>query len=227
MRKHILLVDDDVLLRASLAFNLTQAGYRASTAPTAEEGLVVAQRDAPALTLLDVSLPGMDGFEALGRFRALVGNPVILLTARADEMDEAGGLARGADDYVIKPFSFMVLLARINTALRRYEEQATSRNTTVQVGDVTINSATHQVYINHRPVELRPREFGVLFYLAERAGIVVTAEELLANVWGTEYLGEPQVVYVTISRLREKLERDPQRPQRIVSMRGIGYKLMP
>ncbi len=228
MSKHILLVDDDELLRTSLAFNLTQAGYRASTAPSAEEGLAVAQKDPPVLILLDVGLPGMDGFEALGRFRDQVRKPVILLTARADDLDQARGLAEGADDYVTKPFSFTILLARINTVLRRANAVANPfpSGSVIEVGDLYLNAVTRQVQVGERLFELRPREFDLLFYLALHPGSVVKAEDLLAQVWGTEFVGEPQVVYVTVSRLREKLEDDPQHPQRIVSVRGIGYKLV-
>ncbi len=229
MSEHILLVDDDALLRTSLAFNLGQAGYRASMAASAEDGLAAALQDPPALILLDVGLPGMDGFQAVALFREQIGKPVILLTARASEMDETWGLAQGADDYVTKPFSLPVLLAHIHSVLRRSNGEAmrSQDGALIEAGDVHINRATHVVRVRDRLVELRPREFDLLVYLAQRPEQVVTAQELLMQVWGPEYAGEPQVVYVTVSRLRVKLEDRPADPPRIVSLRGIGYKLVP
>ena len=230
MDTHVLLVDDDALLRRSLAFNLEQAGYRVSTAANAEDALALAARDPPDLILLDIGLPGMDGLDALRHFRSRVGGPVIFLTARRRELDEVLGLELGADDYVTKPFDLDVLLARIKTVLRRVERSETvptQISGPVVVGDLVLDPGAHTVTLAGRPVELPPREFDLLHTLALAPGQVVSADALLSRVWGAEYEGEPQVVYVHVRWLREKLEQDPHHPRRIVTVRGVGYKLEP
>lgn len=229
MNKHILLVDDDQLLRRSLSFNLEQAGYRVSTAASAEDALALTARDRPDLVLLDIGLPGMDGLDALRHFEERMSVPVIFLTARRRELDEVLGLELGADDYITKPFDQDVLMARIKAVLRR-SEQAASPPTEPEplvVGDVVIDPAAHTVSVEGRPVELPPREFDLLHALALEAGHVVSVDDLLARVWGAEYEGESQVVYVHVRWLREKLEEDPHRPRRIITVRGVGYKLEP
>jgi DNA-binding response OmpR family regulator len=229
MDSHILLVDDDALLRRSLAFNLEQASYRVSTAATAEDALALARRDRPNLVLLDIGLPGMDGLDALRYFQAQVGVPVIFLTARRRELDQVLGLEMGADDYITKPFDLDVLLARIKAVLRRSERPAVTaaEPTPLTLGDMVIDPAAHTVTLAGHSVELPPREFDLLHTLALEAGRVVSADELLSRVWGAEYEGESQVVYVHIRWLREKLEEDPHNPIRIVTVRGVGYKLEP
>ena len=227
MVSHILLVDDDALLRRSLAFNLEQAGYRVSTAASAEDALALAQRDRPDLVLLDIGLPGMDGLDALRHLDAQVGVPVIFLTARRRELDEVLGLELGADDYVSKPFDLDVLLARIKVVLRRSEKAAApaAEPTPLALGDMIIDPSAHTVTIGGRLLDLPPREFDLLHTLALEAGHVVSIDELLARVWGAEYEGESQVVYVHIRWLREKLEDDLDHPRRIITVRGVGYKL--
>jgi DNA-binding response OmpR family regulator len=229
MAANILLVDDDALLRRSLAFNLERAGYRAATAESAENALSQAQRHRPDLVLLDIGLPGMDGLEALRQFEEHVGAPVIFLSARHRELDQVLGLEMGADDYVTKPFDLDVLLARIKAVLRRSQRvpQRATDPAILQVGDLTIDPTAHTVTVGSRSIELPPREFDLLYVLTSEAGRVVSADSLLAQVWGPEYAGEPQVVYVHIRWLREKLEEDPQHPRRIVTVRGVGYKLEP
>ncbi len=229
MSGHILIVDDDALLRRSLAFNLEQAGYRCSTAATAEDALAMAQRERPDLVLLDISLPGMDGLEALRHFQDEVGTAVIFLTARRRELDEILGLELGADDYVTKPFSTDLLLARIKAVLRRaaHATPPVPKDDSLRVGDLCIDPLAHTVTLGGKPIELAPRTFDLLYVLALNAGRVLPAEELLARVWGAEYEGEPQVLYVHIRWLRERLEEDPSNPRRIVTVRGVGYKLVP
>jgi DNA-binding response OmpR family regulator len=227
MASHILLVDDDALLRRSLAFNLERAGYRVSTAASAEDALALAQRDRPDLVLLDIGLPGMDGLDALRHLDAQVGVPVIFLTARRRELDEVLGLELGADDYVSKPFDLDVLMARIKVVLRRSEKMAApaAEPTPLTVGDMLIDPSAHTVTIAGHLIDLPPREFDLLHTLALEAGRVVSINELLARVWGAEYEGESQVVYVHIRWLREKLEDDLDHPRRIITVRGVGYKL--
>jgi len=228
--KHILLVDDDTLLRRSLAFNLEKAGYQVSTAATAEDALARVRLDIPDLILLDIGLPGMDGLDALRALQRELSVPVIFLTARRRELDEILGLELGADDYVTKPFDIDVLLARIKAVLRRAGQPGGTHLPELKplvVGDLVIDPAAHRVTVGGEPVELAPREFDLLTALAQEAGHVLSIDALLSRVWGAEYAGEPQVVYVHIRWLREKLEEDPQNPQRIVTVRGVGYKLLP
>jgi DNA-binding response OmpR family regulator len=229
MTEHILLVDDDELLRQGLSFNLERAGYHISTAASAEEALVLARSDPPDLILLDIGLPGMDGLEAFRSFKKELDVPVIFLTARQRELDEVLGLELGADDYVTKPFSTDVLLARIRATLRRARRSVPERPVRgrLAVGDLVIDSDAHQVTVGGRAVTLSPREFDLLFVLALQAGKVMTLDDLLTQVWGAEYRGEPQVVYVHIRWLREKLEEDSHSPRRIVTVHGVGYKLEP
>jgi DNA-binding response OmpR family regulator len=229
MSRHILITDDDALLRRSLAFNLEQNGYRASTAASAEDALALARRDPPDLVLLDIGLPGMDGLDALRRFKEEIVVPVIFVTARRRELDEVLGLELGADDYITKPFDLDVLLARVKAVLRRMERPpvAPSAPTPITLGDLTIDPAAHTVTIGPKQVDLSPREFDLLHALALRARAVVPVDELLASVWGAEFIGQPQVVYVHIRWLREKIESDPNQPKRILTVRGIGYKLEP
>jgi DNA-binding response OmpR family regulator len=225
----VLIVDDDALLRRSLAFNLEKAGYGVSTAASAEDALAQVHLNPPDLLLLDIGLPGMDGLDALRRLRQQMAEvPVIFLTARRRELDQVVGLELGADDYVTKPFDVDVLLARIKAVLRRSAPQARPQKpVSLAVGDVLIDPAAHSVLVNGNPVDLTPREFDLLYALAREAGNVVSVDDLLARVWGAEYAGEPQVVYVHIRWLREKLEGDPAHPRRIVTVRGVGYKLVP
>jgi DNA-binding response OmpR family regulator len=224
--KHILLVDDDELMRRSLAFNLEQAGYRASAAANAEDALAVARRDPPDLILLDIGLPGMDGLDALRSFQQRADTPIIFVTARRRELDQALGLELGADDYITKPFDVNVLLARVKAVLRRYERSAPSMTQErLEVGDLVIEPAAHVVSLAGEPLDLAPREFDLLSALALHAGQVVSVDDLLAQVWGAEYEGETQAVYVHIRWLREKIEADPQNPRRIITVRGVGYKL--
>lgn len=229
MNKHILLIDDDALLRRSLAFNLEQNGYQVKTASSAEEGLGIVRQAPPDLILLDIGLPGIDGLEALKEFREQHTLPVILLTARRRELDEVLGLELGADDYITKPFNLEVVLAHIKSVLRRTGQPASipTGRKPIRVGDLEIDPLVHRVIKNGQPVELSPREFELLYCLALEAGKVVTVNDLLAIVWGAEFAGEAQVVYVHIRWLREKLEADPNHPRRILTVRGIGYKLIP
>jgi DNA-binding response OmpR family regulator len=228
MSKHILIVDDDALMRRSMAFNLEQAGYRASNAANAEDALALARRDPPDLVLLDIGLPVMDGLEALRRFKDQAGAPVIFVTARRRELDEVVGLELGADDYVTKPFDMDVLLAHIKAVLRRSERpvQVPDKPAPMRVGDLMIDPLAHTVTVGGRPVELTPREFDLLHTFALDPNRVFSVNELLAQVWGAEFIGQPQVVYVHIRWLREKIEADPNHPRYLITVRGVGYKLM-
>ena len=229
MQKHILVVDDDALMRRSVAFNLEQAGYRANSAASAEDALAFAVRDRPDLVLLDIGLPGMDGLDALKKFKEQVNVPVIFVTARRRELDEILGLELGADDYITKPFEMSVLLAHVKAVLRRAgtEQPAPAVDQPVSAGDLTLDPLAHTVSLAGQPLELTRREFDMLHTLMLHAGQVLSTQDLLSNVWGAEYVGEPQVVYVHIRWLREKIEDNPDKPERILTVRGVGYKLIP
>jgi DNA-binding response OmpR family regulator len=226
---HILLVDDDALLRRSLALSLEQAGYRASTEANAEDAIALARRDRPDLVLLDIGLPGMDGLQAMSQFEEL-GTPVIFLTARRRELDEILGLELGADDYITKPFEVDVVLARIKAVLRRLGRMETLEQpgpAPLAVGDLQIDPRAHAVSVGGHPVELPPIEFSLLHTLALEAGRVVSVDEILARVWGPDHVGDAQLVYVHMRWLREKLEEEPHHPRRILTVHGVGYKLQP
>jgi DNA-binding response OmpR family regulator len=227
MPKHILIVDDDVMMRRSLALSMEQVGYKASNAANAEDALMLASREPPDLVLLDIGLPEMDGLDALHHFKERLGIPVIFLTARRRNLDEILGLELGADDYITKPFDLDVLLAHVKAVLRRSElsQPKIDLESPLTLGDLSIFPGAHVVEIGGESVDLRPREFALLHTLALQPGMVVSADDLLASVWGAEYIGEPQVLYVHIRWLRKKIEDDPDNPKRIITVHGVGYKL--
>ncbi len=237
----IYMVDDDALLRRSLGWTLAQAGFGVAPFPDAETALhalaaVQAQRARlPDLVLLDIGLPGMDGLDALRTLHRRLDLPVIFVTARRRELEQVLGLELGADDYITKPFDSDVLVARIRAVLRRRraapgagrpDAQAALPGDALLVGDLLILPGAHQATVGSRALELSPREFALLLALARRAEQVVAVEELLQSVWGAGYEGEPQVVYVHVRRLRAKLEQDAAEPQRLLTVRGVGYKLV-
>ncbi len=230
MKMHILSVDDDSLMRRSLAFRLEQAGYRVSSAASGEEALLAVGQDPPDLMLLDIGLPGMDGLEVLRQLRLEHDIPIIFLTARRRELEQILGLELGADDYVTKPFDMDVLLARIRAVLRRSQHSApvpaAPSASRLVIGDLVIDTAAHSVAVAGTSIELSRREFDLLHALAQEAGNVLPSDELLEQVWGAEFVGEPQVLYVHMRRLREKLEESPNKPTRLVTVRSVGYKLV-
>jgi len=228
MPRNILLVDDDILMRRSLAFHLEQAGYQVRTAASAEDALEIVDQAPLDLVVLDINLPGMDGLDALREIKRRRDLPVIFLTARRRELDEVVGLEIGADDYVTKPFDVSVLLAHIKTVLRRGAPAtaADAASGPLTVGDISIDPDSHTVSRRGRRIDLTPREFGLLLALARHADKVLSTEQLIAMAWGAEFSGQPQVVYVHIRWLRQKLEDDPSQPRLIITVRGVGYKLV-
>jgi DNA-binding response OmpR family regulator len=227
MPRTILLVDDDALMRRSLAFHVEQAGYQVRTAASAEDALAQVRHSPPDLVVLDISLPGMDGLDALRELKAQYNLPVIFLTARRRELDEVVGLELGADDYITKPFDADVVLAHIKAVLRRTGGTSQPEKMRLTVGDLEIDPESHTISCAGKFLDLSPREFDLLYALASQPEKVIATEDLLAQVWGAEFVGQPQVVYVHIRWLREKLEFNPNRPKRIVTVRGVGYKLIP
>lgn len=223
--KKILIVDDDALMRRSLAYNLEQAGYQTTTAANAEDALAVVRAFPPDLVLLDIGLPEMDGLDAIKMIKSIASIPVIFVTARHRNLDEVVGLELGADDYITKPFDVDVLIAHMKAVFRRIEEsEVATKPESLQVGKLKMDLAAHTVSLNEKPVELSPKMFDLLYQLVSRPNRVITTDELLKSVWGAEYEGEPQVVYVHIRWLREKLEEDPNHPSMILTVRGVGYK---
>jgi len=228
MSREILIVDDDALLRRSLAFHLEQAGYSVQTSANAENALATIQRKPPGLVLLDVGLPGMDGLDALKMIKRDRDIPVIFLTARRRELDEVLGLELGGDDYITKPFDVDVLLARVKAVLRRAAAVTMSEMTEkVQVSDLVVDPASRTARLAGSTLSLTRREFDLLHVLAMQSGVVVSTDDLLNQVWGAEFSGQPQVLYTHIRWLREKLEANPDSPKRILTVRGVGYKLVP
>jgi len=221
-----MLVDDDVLMRRSLAFNLEQAGFRSSAAANAEDALSMAKQNLPDLVLLDISLPGMDGLDAIKHFKEQFRVPVIFVTARHRNLDEVLGLELGADDYITKPFDVDVLIAHIKAVLRRNESASdlSQPAQSIKVGDLTLDPTAHTVTLAGKPLGLSPKEFSLLHALIIEPNHVRSVNDLLAIVWGAEFIGQPQVVYVHIRWLREKLEKDPEHPKHIVTVRSVGYK---
>jgi len=216
-------------MRRSLAFHVEQAGYQVHTAANAEDAISFVRTSRPDLVVLDIGLPGMDGLDALREIKAKHNLPVIFLTGRRRELDEVVGLELGADDYITKPFDVDVVLAHIKAVLRRTETNSQAEKSTPRavVGDLEIDQSAHTVTRSGQVIELSPREFDLLYLLATQPEKVFATEEILAQVWGAEFVGQPQVVYVHIRWLRQKLESDPDHPQRILTVRGIGYKLVP
>jgi DNA-binding response OmpR family regulator len=230
MPSSILIVDDDELFRRSLAYSLEHAGYQVKVAASAEAAFKIIETAPPSLVLLDIGLPGINGLDAIRRIRDIC--PVIFVTGRQRQLDEILGLELGAEDYVSKPFAPDILLARIRNVLRRAAtanptEQPPPPTSTLVAGDLTIDPARHTVICNGKPVNLSPLEFRLLHILAQEMQRVISTEELLRRVWGEQYIGEPQIVYVYMRSLREKLEENPQLPQRILTVRGVGYRFVP
>ncbi|RNC29500.1 MAG: Transcriptional regulatory protein WalR [Candidatus Dichloromethanomonas elyunquensis] len=222
---HILIVDDEIAIRELLKFNLEKEGYRVTCAADGEEALALMDSNKYDLVLLDIMLPGVNGLEVCRRMRvdrSLAGIPVVMLTAKGEEIDKVLGLELGADDYITKPFGVRELLARIKVRLRRTspekDEEAIIR------GDLKIELNSFTVKIRDQVIDFTPKEFELLRLLASHAGKVYTRDELLEKIWGYEYPGDTRTVDVHIRHLRQKVEKDPANPEYIETLRGIGYR---
>lgn len=223
MAKTILVVEDEQDIATIIDFNLKRSGFDTLMAYDGPIGLKLALENAPDLILLDVMLPGMDGFEICRRVREKSQVPIIMLTAREEESDKILGLELGADDYVTKPFSNRELIARIKANMRRFSAAEVPQEKTDAGVGLSISEEDTAVYKDGKPIDLSVREFDILSYLAAEPGRVVSREELMEKVWGFEYYGDLRAVDVAIRRLREKIEDEPAQPKYIITKRGLGY----
>ncbi len=226
-KRKVLIVEDEQPIVEILKFNLEKEGYEVDFALDGLTGLNKALTEECDLILLDVMLPGMDGFEVCKKVREKSGVPIIMLTAREEEVDKVLGLELGADDYMTKPFSIRELTARVKANLRRITteniSQGASDGKIIVSGDLSINMERYEVQKRGSIIEITLREFELLKFLAMQPEKIFTRESLLENVWGYEYYGDVRTVDVTVRRLREKIEDDPGMPRYIVTKRGVGY----
>ncbi len=235
MTEQILVVEDDATLRETLIYNLIRQGYEVIAADEGRAGLRLARERRPDLILLDVMLPGMDGMEVCRRLRQEMSTPILMLTARSDEVDKVVGLEMGADDYITKPFSMRELLARVKAQLRRIrlirEETAPAAANDdlaaaarLTFADLVIDQARREVFRGGHSLHLKPKEYELLLFLARHRGIALSRDLILERVWGWTYDGSSRTVDVHVRWLREKIEPDPGNARRIVTVRGIGYR---
>ena len=228
MEKTILIVDDEEPIVDILRFNLKKEGYNVLEAYDGEAALNIALEKNPDLILLDVMLPKMDGFTVCRKLRERISTPILMITAREEEVDKVLGLALGADDYITKPFSIRELMARVQANLRRGSKDfnyinVDSDNTSMKHGVLTINIDKYEVRKNDKIIDLTLREFELLKFLSLQPEKIYSREALLEKVWGYEYYGDVRTVDVTVRRLREKIEDDPSNPKFVVTRRGVGY----
>jgi DNA-binding response OmpR family regulator len=220
----ILVVDDEPLITQSLKYSLELEGFHVLVAEDGLSALDLARRESPNLIVLDVMLPGADGWEVCRRLREESTVPVIMLTARGGEIDRVLGLELGADDYLCKPFSFRELLARIRATFRRISFEGQPRTAMLHSGNLRMDPAAHKVFRNECEVAMTQKEYDLLRVLLSRAGQVVSRAELLDQVWGVDWVGDVRTLDVHIRWLREKLEHDPGNPLVIQTVRGVGYR---
>lgn len=220
----VLVVDDDPALAEMLGIVLRTEGFEPSFVADGDRALAAFRATKPDLVLLDLMLPGTDGIDVCRQIRAESGTPIVMLTARGDTVDVVLGLESGADDYIVKPFKPKELVARMRARLRRNEVPT---NEVVEIADLVIDTAGHVVSRAGKAIGLTPLEFDLLTALARKPGHVFTREQLLEQVWGYRHAADTRLVNVHVQRLRAKIERDPERPEIVVTVRGVGYKAGP
>ena len=227
MLAKILVVDDDALLRHSVKYQLERVGYGISTAEDGQNALTAARLDRPDLVLLDIGLPDHNGFDLARTLQRELDVPIIFLTARCQETDIVVGLELGAEDYITKPFGIRELRARLRVVLRRVARVSTpSNHGRLIVGDVALDVRQHEVHVRGEQVKLPPKEFELLRLLLANAGEVLASNYLLDAVWGEEFAGAVQILYVHMGWLREHIEENPRQPCYIQTVRGVGYKFV-
>ncbi len=221
----ILIIDDDEKLTEPIQYQLGLQGFRVSVAHDGRSGLGLAMLEKPDAIVLDIMLPGMDGWQVCQEIRRFSQVPIIMLTALGAEVDRIRGLELGADDYLGKPFSFQELLARLRSMLRRVQwDQNTTTNQLLQIGSLSLDMQAHRAYKGNAELLLRNKEYDLLLMLMENAGRVVERETLFNQIWGTDWFGDTRTLDVHIRWLRQKIEDDPSTPRYIQTVRGIGYR---
>jgi two-component system response regulator RegX3 len=226
MNERVLVVDDEPALRDAVSYSLRSEGYQVTTLADAETALEHLSVDPPDVIVLDVMLPGVSGVELCRRIRDAGDIPIVMLTARDAEVDRVMGLEAGADDYVTKPFSMAELISRVRAILRRRDLDRRGLGA-ITAGSLTLDPQRHRVVLEGRPVDVTPSEFTVLSLLASIPDRVFSRREIMQRLWDSEYVGDQRACDVHISNLRRKIERDPQHPERLLTVRGTGYKLVP
>ena len=233
MAEKILVVDDEISLQETLAYNLKKEGYEIETAGDGTTAIDLARAKKPDLIILDIMLPGLDGFEVCRILRQETNTPVLMLTARDDEIDRVVGLEVGADDYLAKPFSMRELIARVKALLRRVrlireevdsKAQETEQPKQLTFGNLVIDITRREVRIDDKVVPFKPKEYELLTFMGQHKGQVLTRELILERVWGWDFVGDSRTVDVHVRWLREKIEVSPEKPQRIITVRGAGYR---
>ncbi len=235
-KKVVLIVDDEQTIVDMLRYNLEKEGYKTLEANDGETAVAIALEQKPNLVLLDIMLPKMDGLTVCKRIRQTLNIPILMISAKDEEIDKILGLELGADDYITKPFSVRELMARVKANLRKAEitaktagepkeesKQEEAKTNTIVVGDLSLDLNRFEVKVRGEVIDLTLREFEVLKYLANQPGQVVTREVLLEKVWGYEYYGDIRTVDVTVRRIREKIEKDTSNPKILITKRGVGY----
>jgi DNA-binding response OmpR family regulator len=230
----ILVVEDEIALQETLAYNLIRQGYEVKTCGDGDSAITEARSFKPDIILLDVMLPGIDGFEVCRIIRQEATTPVLMLTARDDEIDRVTGLEVGADDYMTKPFSMRELIARVKAMLRRirmireeFQTEAFAEPFVPQVislGNIELDLTRHEIRVNGQALTVKPKEYDLFFYMVQHKGQVLTRDMILERVWGWNYIGDSRTVDVHIRWLREKIESDPSDPVHLITIRGAGYR---
>ncbi len=227
----VLVIEDEENLLKAIKYNLEQDGYKVQSAMDGEQGLDMARQMGPSMIILDIMLPKMDGIEVCRILRRESNVPILMLTAKSEEIDRVVGLELGADDYVTKPFSMRELMARTKAVLRRYSlsasDTAKESGKVLRAGKLEVNISKHAVTLDGKALELKPREFDLLALLVENAGRALTRDRILESIWGHDYYGDTRTVDVHVRWLREKIEGDPGSPKRIITIRGVGYRFDP
>ena len=231
MPEKILIVEDEISLQETLVYNLTRQGYSVEAAGDGQAAIETARRIKPDLIVLDIMLPILDGFEVCRILRQEMSVPILMLTARDDEIDRVIGLEMGADDYLTKPFSMREFLARVKAQLRRMrmireelDTQAAQPRERLVFDDLVIDLTRREVLLDGEPLPLKPKEYDLLLFLARHRGQVLTRDLILERVWGWDFSGGSRTVDVHVRWLREKIEEDPAQPNRIITVRGAGYR---
>lgn len=226
MTTRVLIVDDEPRYLRLMEANLLSDDYIVVKATNGQEAVDLVAKQQPDLVLLDVMMPKLDGFEACARIREFSNVPIIMVTARGDEYDRVKGLDVGADDYIVKPYSATELLARVRAVLRRVQVTGNSfQKSLFTHGDLKIDFTRAEVFVNETTVFLSATEYRLLLQFVQNIGNILTSEDLLVNVWGDEYRDDKEILWVSISRLRQKLEADPKNPKHIVTRTGLGYSM--